>query len=227
LYVPRAASQGSDLYLDVDAFLRGKGENTKAHHYRYPRIGLQESSPQNNFRRIIAAMIPAGEFCNHTVNYLPEHKSDLPLEVPLAMLNSKLADWYFRLGSTNAHVSHYQLGNLPCPSFAAETTPSDEQVRETALSAIRQGDMEAAFDTLAADLNDPPFSQAVRDTIVALVRRIMQAEQARGDISRAERSRLCPEAQVYQGLIDRIFYAMAGLTQDEVEGLEDRLGRML
>lgn len=75
LYILRDASQGEDLFLRVDKFLDGKGEHTKAFHHQYPRIGVQESSPQNNFRRVISAFIPAGQFCNHKVNYLPEHTS--------------------------------------------------------------------------------------------------------------------------------------------------------
>src|SRR5262245_11275168 len=90
----------ADLLLNVESFLRDKGPDTKAFHHRYRRVGLQESSPQNNFRRIIAALISAGEFCNHNVNYLPEHTSQVPLEFALGLLNSKLGDWYFRLGST-------------------------------------------------------------------------------------------------------------------------------
>jgi hypothetical protein len=90
LYVPRLASQGEDLFLDVEAFLAGKGQHTKAYHHRHRRIGLQESSAQNNFRRIIAALLPAGEFCNHKVNYLPEHSSRLPLELPLGVMNSSM-----------------------------------------------------------------------------------------------------------------------------------------
>jgi len=38
---------------------------------------------------------------------------------------------------------------------------------------------------------------------------------------------LDPKAQPYQKLIDTLFYRMAGLTEDEAAGLEDRLGRML
>ena len=41
------------------------------------------------------------------------------------MLNSKLADWYFRLGSTSAHANQYQLHNLPCPAFAEKSTAGD------------------------------------------------------------------------------------------------------
>jgi hypothetical protein len=38
---------------------------------------------------------------------------------------------------------------------------------------------------------------------------------------------MCAEAQAYQDLIDRLLYAMAGLTEEEARGLEERLARML
>ena len=227
LYVTRPASQGQDLYLDVKRFLAGKGEDTKAFHHRHRRIGLQESCPQNNFRRIIGAMIPAGEFCNHKVNYLPEHTCALPLEFALALLDSKLADWYFRLGSTNAAVSHYQLYNLPCPTFAERATAEDRRVLDRARAAIAQGDFDAAFLALQAGCAEPPFSPAVRDAIVDLVNRIIAIEGARGEIPRAARSALAPAAQPLQDFIDRLMYAMAGLSPAEAKGLEDRLMTML
>ena len=227
LYVPRPASQGTDLHLDVLRFLKDKGPDTKAFHHEHRRIGLQESCPQNNFRRIIASLIPAGEFCNHKVNCLPEHTSKLPLEFSLALLNSKLADWYFRLGSTNAAVSHYQLYNLPCPQFGDKLDKTGKTMLAAATAAVGTGQLEQAFDALRPGLIGAPFSPAVRDAIVELVNRIIQAEQARGEIARSDRSALCPEAQPYQDLIDRLFYAMAGLTDQEARGLEDRLARML
>lgn len=227
LYVPRPPSQGTDLYLKVLTFLKDKGRETKAYHHQHRRIGLQESCPQNNFRRIIAALIGVGEFCNHKVNYLPQHTCKLPLEFALALLNSKLSDWYFRLGSTNAAVSHYQLYNLPCPRFADDSCEAGQAMQAAATAAIRIRQLDAAFDALRPGLANPPFSPAVRDTIVNLVNRIIEAERARGQISRAERSALSPEAQPYQDLIDRLFYAMAGLTDDEAKGLEARLSTML
>ena len=101
------ASQGEDLYLNVEQFVAGKGADTKAFHHRHRRIGLQESSPQNNFRRIIAI------------------------------------------------------------------------------------------------------------------------EAARGEIPRSARSALAPAAQPLPALIDRLLYAMAGLAEGEICGLQDRLARML
>jgi len=65
LYVIREASQGEAIYLRKEKYLQGKPDSAKARHHEQRRVGWQESSPQNNFRRIIAALIPAGEFCNH------------------------------------------------------------------------------------------------------------------------------------------------------------------
>jgi len=227
LYVTRPASQGTDLYLNVSRFLAGKGRDTKAYHHEHRRIGLQESCPQNNFRRIIAAIVPPGEFCNHTINYCPQAQCHGPLELVLAILNSRLSDWYFRLGSTNAHVSQYQLANLPYPRFVQQDTKDDKRLREGGLAAIDRMNMTKVFDVLQPALATPPFGVAVRDTIVELVRRIIAAEQHRGNIARSERSALSAQAQPYQDLIDRLLYAMAGLSEEEAKGLEDRLARML
>jgi hypothetical protein len=227
LYVPRPASQGTDLYLDVERFLDGKGPETKAYHHRYRRIGLQESCPQNNFRRIIAALIPQGEFCNHTVNYCPESTCAVPLEFAIALLNSKLHDWYFRLGSTNAHVSHYQIGNLPCPRFAQHHTQEDARLRDRVMTTIRAGAPDGLLESLRPALANAPFGLVVRDVVVELVRLIVAIEQHRGEITRSERSALREEAQPYQYLIDRLLYAMAGLSDEEARGLEERLARML
>ena len=227
LYVLREASQGADLYLNVDGFLSGKGPETKAFHYRYERIGWQESCPQNNFRRVIAAAIPAGGFCNHKVNYLPEHKSQLPLKFVLALLNSKLVDWYFRLGSTNAAVSHYQIYNLPCPRFAELSGRTDQKIEEAAVSAVSDGELDLAFDLIRRSTTDAPFSPAIRGVIIEAVNAIIKIEIDRGEIARHDRSRLAPAAQPYQDFIDRLFYGMAGLTAEEAHGLEARLAQML
>jgi hypothetical protein len=145
----------------------------------------------------------------------------------LALLNSKLSDWYFRLGSTNAHVSHYQLYNLPCPAFVTDVEPSDDTMRERALAALDAGELEMAYDLLSPALANSPFGRAIQAVIVESVRRIIAIEVERGDIARMERSALNPAAQPYQALIDALFFGMAGLTADEVKALEDRYATML
>ncbi len=96
-----------------------------------------------------------------------------------------------------------------------------------AVAAINSAKLSDVPTILAAGLSDSPFSPAVRDTIFEAVGRIMAIESARGDIARTERSALENKAQPYQDLIDQLFYRMAGLSNEEVTGLEGRLARML
>ena len=227
LYVLRNSSQGEDLFLNVERFLDGKGKNTRAFHHRHARISLQESSPQNNFRRIIAAYVPIGEFCNHTINYCPEHRSTFDLRFVLALLNTKLSDWYFRLGSTNAHVSQYQINNLPCPIFSVVVNENDEQFKNECFVALANTNTDQILDLLQPLLANPPFSLVIQSVIIEATKLIIEIETERGEIPRAARSSLSPDAQVYQNLIDKLFYQMAGLTDAESTALEERLSQML
>ncbi len=227
LYAVREASQGEPFYLVEGKFLEGKSAGAKAHHATQPRVGFQRSSPQNNFRRIVAAPLARGSHCFDTISYVVPSESHLPLPFLLGLLNSRLLDWYFRLGSTNSKVNEYQFNNLPCPAFAEEAPAEDRRMLTRARAAIAQGDFDAAFTALEPGLAQPSYGAAVRDVIVDLVNRIIAIEEARGEIARAARSRLAPAAQPLQDLIDRLLYAMAGLNEDEVRGLEDRLTRML
>ncbi len=102
LYAVRDASQGEDFYIRKAIFLKDKPPTSKAFHSKQQRAGFQRSSPQNNFRRIVAAIIEADNFCFDTISYVPASESELPLLFLVGLLNSKLLDWYFRLGSTNS-----------------------------------------------------------------------------------------------------------------------------
>jgi hypothetical protein len=55
---------------------------------------------------------------------------------------------------------------------------------------------------------------------------MIDTEGRHGNITRSERSALCAEAQAYQDLVDQLLYTMAGLTEEEAQGLEERLARM-
>jgi hypothetical protein len=227
LYITRAASQGRDIFLNVREFLANADNDSKAFHHRYARIGVQESSPQNNFRRVIAAEIPAGEFCNHKINYVPEHKALLPLRFVSALLNSDLADWYFRLGSTNAAVSHYQLYNLPCPVFAMEKSDCSDRLIGEASRLMADERLDVLERLLIGAVGNPPFDAAIPQIIAAIVSRIVTSERARGKITRSARSALAPASQVWQDIINRAFYAMAGLADSEQQELSERLRAML
>lgn len=242
LYALRSASQGKPVYVKTSVFLEGVTGDTKKSHYQYARVGFQRKSPQNNFRRLIGAMVPRGVFLVESISYIPEHQCNLPLGTILAILNSKLAEWYFRLGSSNAMIGEYQLHNLPCPAFAEKPMPADRkmQAEVTAVLDVWAGgtsrkagpaDPEKMIREVCGILQPamakPPYGRAVRDTIIELVGRIAAIEKRRGEISRSDRSALALAAQPYQELIDRIFYQLAGLSEADWRGLEERLAKML
>ncbi len=226
LYALRKASQGEALYLKKAKYLEGKRPDAKAWHHKQHRVGFQRNSPQNNFRRLIACHIPSGEFCCDTVSYFPEKESKLPLDLLLALFNSKLLDWFFRLGSTNSKVNDYQVKIMPAPVFVSVAC-QEADLPQSFSKAVERSLFSDALSVLESHLAQPPFSSSAMAAIVHLVKQIKDIEARRGDIARTERSALDAEAQPYQDLIDRIFYRMAGLTDVEAQGLENRLREML
>ena len=196
MYVLRGASQGESLYLDSAAYQKAKARSEKAFHTKVERIGFQRSAPQNNYRRVIAAYIPAGEFCFDTVSYVPRGNTTLiDLDLLLALLNSKLVDWYFTIGSTNSKVNEYQFNILPFPVFRSEATAADAKLARELLETSQRdpGDTMRIVDRV---ITETPFNPALAEILIELSRRIRAAESARRQVSRAETgaSRSCRAA---------------------------------
>ena len=222
LYVVREPSQGEAIYLRKRKYLAGKPDSVKAHHHEQSRVGWQESSPQNNFRRIIAALISKGEFCNHKINYFPRGDCRIPLDLVLAVLNSRISDWFFRLGSTNAAVSHYQIHNLPAPSFGTGEEGGHYE------ELLAKGMWEELARKLCAACDEPGvMPERVADALGAMSRRIQEIEAKRVLKSRSERSRLAPESQPIQDAIDAVLFRCYGLSEDDARYIDQRLKEML
>ncbi|MGA3133279.1 MAG: DNA methyltransferase [Terracidiphilus sp.] len=228
LYALREASQGEDKFIRVDEFFSGKSESAKAWHSKKPRIGFQRSAPQNNFRRLIAAPIPAGEFCFDTVSYIPEAESELPADVLLALLNSNLLEWYFRLGSSNSKANEYQFNNLPCPLFYA-----NHLARESALLARLRDQMDAGeFAECEETIRNsgvltPPFTQTTAEVLALSASRIRIIEKRRQLKNRSERSTLAPDGESIQTIINSCLFQMAGFSTVESKNLQKRMKALL
>ena len=118
------------------------------------------------------------------------------------------------------------MHNLPAAVFDG-ASPSDGELIEGFGRAIDARDWQAAKSLLNPLLTDPPFEPEVVECMGLLVQKIIDIESARGAIARAERSALDPKAQPLQDLLDHMIYRMAGFTDADVAGLEERLERML
>jgi Alw26I/Eco31I/Esp3I family type II restriction m6 adenine DNA methyltransferase len=115
--------QGEPKYLLVEEFLGAHGPNTKAVDHLCTRIGYQRGAAIDNWRRIIATIIEVGNFCSDTINYIVNPKQ-YDLFAVLALLNSSLWEWRFRLTSTNNHVNAYEIDAMPFPNISF-LTPTD------------------------------------------------------------------------------------------------------
>lgn len=227
LYQLRDASQGEDLFLNVPAFLQDAGVDTKAFHHQLERVALQETSPQNNFRRIIACRVSQGHFCNHKINYTTSKHSKVDLGLVLFILNSAFSDWYFRLGSTNASVSHYQLANIPCPKFDGLDGPIDSAAvdeLEGMISNEKFGLIEHAFLARAAEGS---MGATLARMVIRLVRFIESEEAARGEIARTQRSSLSERAAFAQAILDKTLVVLLGMDVGSYAFIKGRLETML
>jgi Alw26I/Eco31I/Esp3I family type II restriction m6 adenine DNA methyltransferase len=127
--------QGTPMYLDVKRFLDAYGKDTKAYDHKYIRIGYQRGSAIDNWRRIIATIVEKDNFCSDTINYIVNPK-EYNLFAILALLNSSLWEWRFRLTSTNNHVNSYEIDLMPMPPISF-TTPEKER-KEFFREAVKQ-----------------------------------------------------------------------------------------
>ena len=222
LFAVREASQGHDLYVVIDRFLQGKSPTSKAHHWKLRRIAYQGNAPQNNFRRIIAAPVASGEFCAYTVNYCTELSSKLPLDLVMVLLNSKILEWWFRLGSSNAHANQYQINELPIPHISAETS------MENWHDSFQFESWETVANNLKNECGTPgSMPNSVAQVLQEMSRGIQRIEGARVLKKRSERSRLASESQPIQDAIDKVLFRCYGLSDDDAQYIEKRLQEML
>jgi len=222
MYAVRDASQGEDVFVDVVKFLKDKGSDAKAFAHKHERVGFQRSSPQNNFRRIIPAHISKGNFCLDTVSYVTKESSQIDLDLLLALLNSQILDWYFRLGSTNSKVNEYQFNALPAPTFSDEGPSVDWR------SLVKSGKWADVGNMLCSVCTEPGvMPKSVQEAMTEMSRQIQKIEAARVLKNRSERSRLAPESQPIQDAIDKVLFRCYGLSDEEAEYISRRLQEML
>ena len=72
-------------------------------------------------------MLEEGYFCSDTINYIVNPCS-VDLLTVLALLNSSLWEWRFRLTSTTNHVNSYEIDSMSVPRIAF-TTPKEERAQ--------------------------------------------------------------------------------------------------
>ncbi len=103
-----------------------------------PRIACQQISNVNKDKRLIFAPIEPGYVLANSCNFvsIEENKFDVDLYYLLAVLNSDLINWYFKLFSSNNHVNNYEIDALPI----ALNTKYTKEISYLTKSYLESGD---------------------------------------------------------------------------------------
>ena len=140
-------SQGKIEYLKEKKYLQDCGAAEKAAHHKSRRIVMQGMTGANDKIRLIMTIVPEGMYLGHSCKYImPNNK--LPLECILGILNSKLANAYFRCFSTNSNVNCYEIENIPFPVIPDHQIVS---IKEKVMSILSEKTKDSTRNTLKTE----------------------------------------------------------------------------
>jgi Alw26I/Eco31I/Esp3I family type II restriction m6 adenine DNA methyltransferase len=172
--------QGEPKYLFRDQFLKAHGPDTKAFAHRHIRIGYQRGAAIDNWRRIIATIIEPENFCTDTINYISKPKT-FDLFAILALLNSSVWEWRFRLTSTNNHVNAYEIDSMSLPRIeftmsTAKRATQFEKAKRIYEKSLADDDAQGALHFVEAELQ-ARRTDGVHDLLAFLAERMMAMNQ--------------------------------------------------
>jgi hypothetical protein len=177
--------QGEPVYLNVKKFLAKASPGTSAYDHQKSRVVYQESAALDNWRRIIATYLPAGSFCGHKICYFKDVKcDDFAL---LAIFNSSLLEWRFRLVSTTNNLSAYQISALPFPRINF-TTPTEERERLAveAQQLYKTGQTEEVMAFTKARLAaQPEQADVIHDLLAYLAEQMIEMNKEKQNVATA------------------------------------------
>jgi len=102
------------------------------------RLVMQGISNMGTKFRLQVGKIPAGVVVGHSANVLEIIQDEIDTNSTLAILNSKLMNWYYKKISTNNNVNIYEMDDLPIRVFKGEDLKKVNQFVDRVLT-IKNG----------------------------------------------------------------------------------------
>jgi Alw26I/Eco31I/Esp3I family type II restriction m6 adenine DNA methyltransferase len=141
--VKERMSQGEIQYLDAKMFLKAF-DSPKTGHHSLKRIVMQGMTGVNEKTRLKMTILDDGAFLGNSVNYILINAAQIEPEYLLAILNSRMLNWYFKLFSTNSNVNGYEVDNLPIKVAGREVC---DEIKRLAQKILRAKEQEPKTDT--------------------------------------------------------------------------------
>lgn len=81
------------------------------------RIACQQISNMAKEQRLVFSYIPTNHVLGNSCNFihLKENVFSIDYYYLLGLLNSSILNWYFKINSSNNHISNYEINELPIP----------------------------------------------------------------------------------------------------------------
>ncbi|ODJ51997.1 hypothetical protein BFR38_03170 [Brochothrix thermosphacta] len=95
---------------------------SKNRYINLERIACPQISNMNAKKRLFFSYIPSGFVLGNSCNFIQVLKNEEGMDIffLLALLNSELYDWYFKMFSSNNHINNYEIDNFPIPNVSME-----------------------------------------------------------------------------------------------------------
>ena len=181
-YVIVEPKQGESVFFNRDLYLKGHPNSKKAFSHQSQRVVYQRYAAIDNYRRLIATILPENYFCSHTTGYLLSIK-DYALGFLTSLLNSKILEWRFSLTSTNNNINGYEIESLPIPKINF-TTNSDrrQQGLENLINLYQKYQTDHQLDPILSQceqhLNQQPEeADIIHDFLAYLAEQMIQFNQ--------------------------------------------------
>ena len=149
-YYTLQMSQGEIEYLDETRYMQEYGSTEKSKHHNTERIAMQGMTGANDKNRLFMTIVPKGYYLANSCNYIMP-LSEISLKCLLAVLNSKIANWFFRCFSTNSNVNGYEVDNIPIPSITLEQQSHVDHIVD-AIMLAKKRDFQADISALQNEI---------------------------------------------------------------------------
>jgi Alw26I/Eco31I/Esp3I family type II restriction m6 adenine DNA methyltransferase len=121
-------SDRKEAFVLRNDFIKALGGSEKIKHLKMNRIvGQQVSNMAQKWRLKFAPIVP-GTVVANSCNYLTTYEKESSLMYLLALMNSHLLNWRFKLTSTNNHVNNIDLEQLPIISPSSNESKTREMI---------------------------------------------------------------------------------------------------
>jgi len=108
--------------LDLNETLNVKEDflkhSTKSYFIKNLRIACQQISNINKTQRLVFSLVKPNYVLGNSCNFIFAGDNDFYIDIYylMGLLNSPILNWYFKVNSSNNHVSNYEIDMLPIPN---------------------------------------------------------------------------------------------------------------